>query len=75
MKDGKWEATVLSEPDYEHLVSELSFDGQFLLLLDREQGRENVCVAFPHKDGNLGSRIPLPEFLARLQAAAVDLCR
>ncbi|SDZ72440.1 hypothetical protein SAMN05518854_1452 [Variovorax sp. YR266] len=75
MKNGKWEITILSDVGYEHLVAEMSFDGQFVLLLDREQGRENVCVAFPTKDGKLGSRIALSEFMEQLQAAAVDLCR
>lgn len=75
MKNGKWETTILSDIGYEHLVAEMSFDGQFVLLLDREQGRENVCVAFPNRDGKLGSRISLTEFVEQLQAAAVDLCR
>ena len=75
MKSGKWETTVLSDVAYEHLVAEVNFDGQFLLLLDREQGRDAVCVAFPKKDGELGARIPIEEFLQRLQVAVDDLCR
>lgn len=75
MKNGKWEATILSDPEYEHLVAEMSFDGQFLLLLDREQGREDVCVAFPAENGKLGSRVPLADFIEQLKAMAVDLCR
>ncbi|MET3373843.1 hypothetical protein ABIC89_002906 [Variovorax boronicumulans] len=75
MKNEKWETTILSDTAYEHLVAELSFDGQFLLLLDREEGREHLCVAFPAKDGSLGSRIPLPDFIAQLNAAAADLRR
>ncbi len=75
MKNGKWETTVLSDAGYECLVAEVSFDGQFLLLLDREQGRDAVCIAFPQKDGQLGSRIPLGEFIEQLQAAANDLRR
>ena len=75
MKNGKWETTILSDVGYECLIAELSFDGQFLLLLDREQGREAVCIAFPAKDGQLGSRIPLAEFVEQLQTAAANLCR
>ena len=75
MKNGKWETIVLSDVGYECLVAEVSFNGQFLLLLDREQGRDAVCIAFPKKDGQLSSRIPLGEFIEQLQAAADDLCR
>ena len=48
---------------------------QFLLLLDREQGREFVCIAFPDKDGKLGTRIPLVEFLEQLNSSVSNLCR
>jgi len=75
MNNEKWETTILSDTAHEHLVAELSFDGQFLLLLDREEGRDQLCVAFPAKDGSLGSRIPLPDFIAQLNAAAADLRR
>jgi hypothetical protein len=75
MKNGKWETTILSDIGYEHLVAELSYDGQFLLLLDREQGRESLCISFPNKDGKLGQRISLVEFLEQLNASASDLCR
>lgn len=75
MKDGIWKTIILSNPGYEHLVAEVSHDDQFLLLLDREQGRDSVCIAFPKQDGQLGNRIPLSEFIAQLQAAAENLCR
>lgn len=75
MKNGKWETTVLSDVEYECLVAEVSFDGQFLLLLDREQGRDAICIAFPKKDGQFGSRILLGDFIQKLQAAADDLRR
>jgi hypothetical protein len=75
MKNGNWQTTILSDPEHEHLVAEMSFGGQFLLLLDREQGRENVCVSFPVKDGAGEIRVPLADFVAQLQAAAADLCR
>ena len=75
MNDGSWETVVLSDLDHEHLVAEVSFKDQFLLLLDREQGRDAVCVAFPKKDGQLGNRIPLEEFIERLRDAANNLRR
>ena len=75
MKKKAWDTIILSEPDYDHLVAELYFDNQFMLLLDREDGRENVCIALPGKDGKLGSRIPLDEFLKQLNLAADDLRR
>ena len=48
---------------YESLVAEVSLNGQFLFLLDRESGWDAVCIAFPVKDGKLGSRVPLIEFI------------
>lgn len=48
-----WERLILSDSDHEHLVSELYYGGQFLLLMDREQGRAAVCVSFPDKTENL----------------------
>ena len=75
VKNEKWQSTVLSDINYEHLVAELTFDGQFLLLLDREQGRDTICVAFPDKNGALQCRIPLVEFIEQLQTTAADLRR
>jgi hypothetical protein len=75
MKDGKWETVVLSDVGYEHLIAEVSYDQQFLLLLDREQGRDSVCIAFPKSDGQLGVRIPLLEFITQLNASAKNLCQ
>ncbi|KRD25390.1 hypothetical protein [Acidovorax radicis] len=75
MRDVKWQTVVLSEPGYEHLIAEVSYEGQFLLLLDREQGRDSVCIAFPKNDGKLGQRILLSEFIANLKSAAENLCQ
>lgn len=75
MKKSDWDTIILSEPEYEHLVAELHFGDQFLLLLDRENGREDVRVALPGKDGELGPRIPLEEFIEQLKAAANNLRR
>ena len=70
-----WDTVILSEPDYDHLVAELHFDGQLLLLLDREHGRDALFVAFPDHSGQLGRRIPLDEFIERVKDAATDLKR
>ncbi|HLD66039.1 MAG TPA: hypothetical protein VJA19_08345 [Pseudomonas sp.] len=75
MKTPDWDTIVLSEPEYENLVAELYFGDQFLLLLDREDGRENLCIALPGKDGKLGSRIPLDDFIEQLKSAAENLRR
>lgn len=32
MKKSDWDTIILSEPEYEHLVAELHFGDQFLLL-------------------------------------------
>lgn len=75
MKIKRWDTLILSDVGYEHLVAEVSVDGQFLLILDREEGRDAMCVAFPNKDGGLGPRIPLAEFVAQLNSAAENLAR
>lgn len=75
MKNGMWKTVILSDLSYEHLVAEVSYGDQFLLLLDREQGPGTIYVAFPQKDGKLGPRILLSEFMETLKASAVDLCR
>ena len=75
MKTKGWDTVILSEPKYEHLVAELHFQGQLVLLLDRDQGRDSLCVAFPDKSGQLGQRVSFDEFIVALQAAAEDLKR
>jgi hypothetical protein len=70
-----WDLAILSEPEYDHLVAEVSFDGQFLLLLDREKGRDALYVAFPDSKGALSNRIALDEFIEKLGSAAADLRR
>ncbi|RMO93424.1 hypothetical protein ALQ32_200059 [Pseudomonas syringae pv. tagetis] len=71
----KWDTVILSEPEYDHLVAELHFGDQFLLLLDREDGRESICIAFPKKEGGLGERIALDVFIEQLRMAAENLRR
>ena len=51
----------------------MSYNNQFLFLLDRERGREAVGIAFPQKDGKLGESILLTEFINKLQEAAKNL--
>lgn len=73
--DDKWKTLILSDVNYQNLVAEVCYDGQFVLLLDREQGNECVLIAFPQKDGMLGLRVPLSEFIDQLKASADNLCR
>lgn len=47
MKDGDIEIRVSSDTDYEDLVVELYFQGQFICLLSQDQGPENVKIEFP----------------------------
>lgn len=75
MKKGKWETTICSDVAYEHLVAEVTFDEQFLLLLDREEGRDSIHITLPKKNGELGVRILLVEFLENLRLAEANLCR
>ncbi|WP_339537123.1 hypothetical protein [Comamonas sp. MYb21] len=65
----------MSDINYQNLVAEVSYDGQFLLLLDREQWNDCLCVAFPQQDGMLGARVPLSEFIDQLKTSADNLCR
>jgi hypothetical protein len=73
MKSQGWDTVVLSEPEYEHLVAELHFDGQLLLLIDREDERDSLCVAFPDRSGKIGRRIPFDELLEKVSASAENL--
>lgn len=75
MRDGMWKTLVLSDIEHEHLVAEISHGDQFLFLLDREHGRESLCINFPKQDGTPGARILLSEFIEKLQASANNLCR
>lgn len=75
MTDKKWNTLILSDANYLNLVAEVSYGGQFLLLLDREQGRDCVCITLPQHDEMLGVRIPLSEFIAQLKTSAENLCR
>lgn len=74
MTDEKGKTLILSDVNYQNLVAEVSYDGQFLLLLDREQGHDCVCITFPQHDGMLGVRISLSEFVAQLKTSAENLC-
>jgi hypothetical protein len=71
----KWTIQILSHIDYERLIAELSYKEKFLLQLDREDGRENICISFPEQDGSVSHRVPLAEFIEELQKAAEDLKR
>lgn len=75
MEIKRWDTVILSDVGYDHLVAEVSFDGQFLFILDREEGRDAMCVAFSKKNDGLGPRIPLAEFIRQLSAAAENLAR
>ncbi|MCS4295494.1 hypothetical protein M2375_003737 [Comamonas sp. BIGb0152] len=75
MPDKKWKTLILSDVNYQSLLAEVSYDGQFLLLFDREQGHNCVCITFPQDDGMLGVRISLSEFVAQLKTSAENLYR
>jgi hypothetical protein len=75
MGGAKWERLILSDLEHDHLVAELNLGDQFILLLDREQGRDALGIAFPDRDGKLGERVPLSEFMTQLAEAAEDLKR
>ena len=68
-----WDSVVLSDVAFEELIAELYYDGQFILVMDQEEGRDRIKVAFPPKTGELGSRIDLIDFLDRLASLVNDL--
>jgi hypothetical protein len=70
-----WTIQISSHIDYERLIAELSYKEKFLLQLDREDGRESLCISFPEPDGSVSHRVPLSEFIKELQEAAEDLKR
>jgi hypothetical protein len=47
MRDGDIEIRISSDTDYEQLVVEMYFRGQFIALLSQDQGPENVTIEFP----------------------------
>jgi hypothetical protein len=75
MTESTLATTILSDVDYEQLVAEVSLGDQFLFLLERERGRENIHIAFPLSNGGLGESVPLTDFVAHLMAAAENLRR
>jgi hypothetical protein len=73
MKDKGWDTLIMSDPDHEHLVAELNYDGRFLALLDRDEGRNSVRIGFPDAKGKILTRVGLDEFIDVLRKAAEDL--
>jgi hypothetical protein len=70
-----WKTLIVDDSEHEFLFSELYRHEKFLLQLDREDGRENICISFPEQDGSVSHRVPLAEFIEELQKAAEDLKR
>ncbi|TJZ74085.1 hypothetical protein [Chitiniphilus eburneus] len=76
MEEG-WGTTIFSDPAFEHLVAELHFDGNFLLLLDRDDGRDSISISFPDpaQKGAMHTRVKLSDFMSALIAAVENLNR
>lgn len=70
-----WKIKILSDADYEKLIAEVEHDGNFIFLLDREEGRNSICITFPGCNEKSDVRVPLEEFLCQLQVAVADLKR
>jgi hypothetical protein len=75
MTPGNWKINIVSEPDYEHLVAEVLVDGQLVMLLDREKGRDAVCVSLAQGAGGLGPRLSFEDFFKNLRLAFEELNR
>lgn len=75
MKTKGWDTVILSEPSHEHLIAEVHFDGELIAQLDREDGRETMCISLMPSSRRPGKRIGLEDFLQALKSAAKDLAR
>jgi len=75
MIDGKWEFVVLSDVDYENLITEVIYDGKLVALLDTEAAPNIVSISVPQDGGGMSEKILLSEFLVKLEDAGKDLCR
>lgn len=73
MKTEGWDTVILSEPSHEHLIAEVYFDGALLAQLDREDGRDEICISLLPALCPPVNRIRLEELLQVLKRAAKDL--
>ncbi len=70
-----WKVIVMSDLSHEHLVAELQFDGQIVAQLDREDGREAMCISLFTPSGQISNRIGLSDYLRAVADAAKDLAK
>jgi hypothetical protein len=63
---------ILSDLKYDHLIAEVEVNGSPIFLLDREDGRENVCISFRDQNNWIG-RMRLDEFITFLTGSEEDL--
>jgi hypothetical protein len=74
MKGAGWDVIILDDPEHSHLVAEVHYDGHFLCLLSRDEGRDSIRVELPGTSGRRVS-VALEELVEKLKAAAEDLKR
>ena len=74
MKPSGWDVVILDDPEHPHLVAEVHYDGHFLCLLNRDEGRDSIRVEFPLAAGRR-VHVALDELVAKLLTAAEDLKR
>lgn len=75
MKTVGWDTVILSDSSHEHLIAEISFDGELVAQLDREEGRDAICISLIQASNRPDRRIRLEEFMRVLRSAAEDLSR
>lgn len=75
MKTEGWDTVILSEPAHEHLIAEVHFDGELIAQLDREEGREAICISLMPSSDRPARRIRLEDFLQAFKSASEDLAR
>lgn len=63
-----WRIDVWSSPDHDDLVAEIYLAGQFVALVDQEDGPDNLRISFAPNADVLG-RMPLDQFESAIQQA------
>ena len=75
MEKSKWERLIFSDPSHEHLVAKLYFEDKFVLLLNRENGRDHVEAEITNRDGGPAIKVPFDDLIRELELAKEDLNR
>ena len=74
----KFRITIASAGDYEKLVSEISYSGEFIALISQEEGADKLRIEFPDrcsKKGEMAHKVDLDAFLKTVEKARQELLK